>query len=119
MTTKIIVFMVMITCFTGVIKAFVDVEEVNDGDLGIVFEENYFLSKAYVRESESIVSNLTRLLEEFKSEEHILKGGSITEEELRAEEDPLFSDFMYQSKSYNPNASEAENYKKFKNVQVR
>ncbi|WP_256989092.1 HAMP domain-containing sensor histidine kinase [Bacillus sp. EB106-08-02-XG196] len=113
-TTKMIVFMMMITCFTGVIKAFVDVEEVNDGDLGIVFEENYFLSKAYVLESESIVSNLTRLFGEFKSEEHILKGGSITEEELRGEEDPLFSDFVYQSKSYNPNASEAENYEKFK-----
>ncbi|WP_335462537.1 HAMP domain-containing sensor histidine kinase [Neobacillus drentensis] len=113
-TTKIIVFMIMITCFTGVIKAFVDVEEVNDGDLGIVFEENYFLSQAYVRETESIVSNLTRLLGEYKSEEHILKGGSITEEELRAEVDPLFFDFLSQSKSYNPNASEAENYEKFK-----
>lgn len=113
-TTKIIVFMVMITCFAGIVKAFVDVEEVNDGDLGIVFEENYFLSQAYVRETESIVSNLTRLLGEYKSEEHILKGGSITEEELRGEVDLFYSDFLSQSKSYNPNASEAENYEKFK-----
>lgn len=113
-TTKIIVFMIMITCFTGVIKAFVDVEVVNDGDLGIVFEENYFLSQAYVQETESIVSNLTRLIGEYKSEEHILNGGSINEEELRNEEDPLYSDFVFQSKSYNPNASEAENYEKFK-----
>lgn len=113
-TTKIIVFMVMITCFAGIVKAFVDVEEVNDGDLGIVFEENYFLSQAYVRETESIVSNLTRLLGEYKSEEHILKGGSITEEELRAEVDPFYLDFLSQSKSYNPNISEAENYEKFK-----
>ncbi|WHZ02741.1 sensor histidine kinase [Neobacillus sp. YX16] len=113
-TTKIIVFMVMITCFAGIVKAFVDVEEVNDGDLGIVFEENYFLSQAYVRETESIVSNLTRLLGEYKSEEHILKGGSITEEELRGEVDPFYLDFLSQSKSYNPNISEAENYEKFK-----
>jgi signal transduction histidine kinase len=113
-TTKIIVFMMMITCFTGVIKAFVDIEEVNDGDLGIVFEENYFLSQAYVQETEGIVSNLTRLLGEYKSEEHILNGGSITEEEVRGEVDTFYIDFLSQSKSYNPNASEAENYEKFK-----
>ncbi|MCM3693314.1 sensor histidine kinase [Neobacillus niacini] len=113
-TTKIIVFMIMITCFTGVVKAFVDVEVVNDGNLGIVFEEDYFLSKAYVQETERIVSNLTRLLGEYKSEEHILNGGSITEEEVRAEVEPLYFDFSSQSKSYNPNASEAENYEKFK-----
>ncbi len=104
----------MITCITGVIKAFVDVEAVNDGDLGIVFEENYFTSQAYVEESETIVSSLTRLIGEYKSEEHILNGGSITEDELRGGEDPLFSDFVNLSKSYNPNASEAENYEKFK-----
>jgi signal transduction histidine kinase len=114
-TTKIIVFMIMITCLTGVIKAIVDVEEVNNGDLGIVFEKNYFLSQSYVEETERIVSHLTRLLGEFKSEENILNGGSITDEEVRAEVEPLFFDFMSQSKSYNPNASEAENYETFKN----
>jgi len=106
--------MIMITCFTGVIKTIVDVEAVNDGDLGIVFEDNYFFSQTYVRESETIVADLTRLLGEFKSEEHILKGGTISEDELRSEEEELFYDFQYHSKSYNPNLSEAENYEKFK-----
>ncbi len=106
--------MMMITCFTGVVKAIVDVEEVNDGDLGIVFEDNYFYSQAYMGESENIVSGLTRLIGEYKSEDHILKGGTINEEELRAEEGNLFSDFQIHSKSYNPNVSEAENQEKFK-----
>lgn len=106
--------MIMITCFTGVIKAFVDVEVVNDGDLGIVFEDNYFFSQAYVRESETIVGDLTRLIVEYKSEEHILTGGTITEEELRNEEENLFSDFQQYSRSYNPELGEEENYKKFK-----
>lgn len=113
-TTKIIVFMIMITCFTGAIKALVDVEEVNGGNIGIVFEENYFLSKSYMQETDLLLSNLTRLIGEYKNEEHILNGGSITEEDLRNEEDPLYSDFVFQSKSYNPNASEAENYETFK-----
>lgn len=113
-TTKIIVFMIVITCFTGIIKACLDVEVVNDGDIGIVFEDNYFLSQSYVRESEDIAGDLTRLIREYKSAEHILKGGTISEDELRIEEEPLYSDYQLHSKSYNPNGTEAENYEKFK-----
>ncbi|MFB3170211.1 HAMP domain-containing sensor histidine kinase [Neobacillus sp. 179-C4.2 HS] len=114
LTTKIVVFIVIILCFTGIIKAFVDVEMVNDGDFGIVFEKDYFHSNEYVRESETIISQLTRLLTEYKSEEHILKGGSINEDEVRSEEETLYSDFQVNSKSFNPNLSEKENYDKFK-----
>lgn len=114
LTTKIVVFIVMILCFTGIIKAFVDVEIVNDGDFGIVFEEDYFHSSEYVRESDAIIGQLTRLLTEYKSEEHIVNGGSISEDEVRSEEETLYSDFQVNSKSFNPNLSEKENYDKFK-----
>ena len=114
LTTKIVVFIMMILCFTGIIKAFVEVEIVNDGDFGIVFEEDYFHSSAYVRESETIIGELTRLLTEYKSEEHILKGGTISEDELRSEEEKLYSDFQVNSRNYNPNLGETENYEKFK-----
>jgi signal transduction histidine kinase len=113
MITKIIVFIMMISCFTGVIKKIIDIDVVNNGDAGIVFEDNYFLSESYVRESENLVNNLTRLMGEFKNEEHILKGGTINEEELRMEEQNLYSDYT-QTKSFNPNLSDAENYEKFK-----
>jgi signal transduction histidine kinase len=113
MITKLIVFIMMISCFTGVIKKMIDLDVVNHGDAGIVFEDSYFLSKSYVRESETIVNDLTRLIGEFKNEEHILKGGTISEEELKIEVDPLYSDYM-QSKSFNPNLSEDENYNQFK-----
>ncbi|MDQ0974809.1 signal transduction histidine kinase [Neobacillus niacini] len=114
LTTKIVVFIVMILCFTGIIKAFVDVEIVNDGDFGIVFEEDYFHSSEYVRESDAIIGQLTRLLTEYKSEEHIVNGGSISEDEVRSEEETLYSDFQVNSKNFNPNLSEKENYDKFK-----
>jgi signal transduction histidine kinase len=113
MTTKIVVFIIVIMCFTGVIKAFVDVEIVNDGDFGVVFEEDYLHSSAYVRESERIIGELTKLLTEYKSAEHIEKGGTISEDELRSEEEELYSEFQVNSKSYNPNKSEEENYERF------
>ena len=112
--TKILVFMIMILCFTGVIKAFVDVEVVNDGDFGIVFEEDYLSSREFVQEGEMITDHLTRLLGEFKNEEHIINGGTINEEELINEEEMFFNEFRFNSKNHNPNLSEAENYEKFK-----
>jgi signal transduction histidine kinase len=95
-------------------KSFLNVEKINAGDFGIVFEEDYYQSYAYAQESERIVLNLTRLLVDLKNEEHILKGGTISEEEIRNDEDNLFYDFQAYSRSYNPELSEEENYKKFK-----
>lgn len=112
MTTKIIVFIMMITCFTGAIQASVDLD-VND-HFGIVFEDNYFRSHSFVRESEPLIFNLSRLIGEYKNEEHILNGGTIRENELRNEEENLFEDYQFHSKSFNPNLSEAENYGNFK-----
>lgn len=114
--TKIIVFAIVITCFTGALTAFVHTAILSDGNFEIISEDNYFQSRAYVQESESLVSDLTQLMGEYKSEKYILKGGSIDEEELRIEVEDLYSDFQLQSKSYNPNLSEEENYKKFKEV---
>jgi len=116
MITKIVVFVIVILCFTGIIKKFIEVEVLNGGDFGIVFEDNYFLSNAYVRESENIIGDLTRLIGEYKNEEHILNGGTISEEELRYEEENLYSDYKANSRSYNPELSEEENYEKFKEV---
>ncbi|MFC0417072.1 histidine kinase dimerization/phospho-acceptor domain-containing protein [Cytobacillus solani] len=114
MTTKLIVFMIMLACFSGVMQAIANLVSVNDGDVGIVFEDNYFFSESYVRESENLISELTRLLGKYKSEENILKGGTINKDDQRMEEQNLFSEFQIDSKSYNPNLSEAENYEKFK-----
>lgn len=114
--TKIIVFIMVILCFTGASTQFVNVVVLNDGDFDTVFQEDYFLSRAYIRETEKVLSDLKRLISEYKSEEHILSGGSITEEELRGEEDNLFLDFQSNSRSYNPELSQEGNYEKFKEI---
>lgn len=111
---KIIVFMLVIFCFTGVIRELVKVKELNGVNFRIVFEDNYFLSDAYVRESDMLIKNLARLIGEFKNEENIQNGGLISEDKLKIEEQSLFGDFMENSQSYNPKLSESENYKIFK-----
>ncbi|WP_223592512.1 HAMP domain-containing sensor histidine kinase [Neobacillus bataviensis] len=114
LTTKIIVFMIAVGCFTGIIKAIVQVEVVNDGYFSMVMEDDYFLSQAFVRENQKVVGNLATLLREYKSEDNILKGGSISEERLRMEEQNLYLDFQQFSKSYRPDLREEENYSAFK-----
>lgn len=114
--TKLVVFIFMVLCFTGIMKAFVDVAIVNNVYFDHAVEDNYFQSQAYEEESEGLIFDLTRLIGEYKNEEHILKGGSISEEELRNEEGTIYEDFQAFSRSYNPNLSEEENYKKFKEV---
>lgn len=113
--TKIVAFIMVIICFTGFITALLDVVIASDDDFEIIFEDNYFHSKAYVRESEDILYNLARLIGEYKNEEHIASGGTISEEEWKREEIPLFGEYRGDPE-YNPNLTERENYERFKKV---
>ncbi len=114
--TKILAFVLVILCFTGLVTSIVQVENANDGDFGIIFEDNYFHSRAYIRESRSLVNDLTRLLGEYKNEEHIASGGTISEEEWSWEERQLFSEYQYQSPEYSYDLTEKENFERFKEV---
>lgn len=112
--TKATVFAVVILCFTGAIREFLNAAVLNEGDFAIVFEEDYFQSSSFIRQSEEPIGNLMQLMNEYKNEEHILNGGTISEDELRMEEEQLYSEFQLNSRSYNPELSEAQNYDKFK-----
>ena len=114
MIAKIIVFILVVFCFTGAIKAFVEGEVQTDGAFNSVTEESYLESQSFIQESENLIGDLTRLLDEYKNEEHILNGGSVSEDELSAIEQSLFYDSFQTSSSYNPNLSEEENVQKFK-----
>ncbi len=103
----------MIASFSGALKAIVDIIVVNDGDVKIVFEDSFFHSKSFVRESENLVGDLTGLMGKYKSEEHILTGGTIDKKELGFEEQNLYSEYG-DSNGFSPNLSEKENYEKFK-----
>lgn len=113
LVTKILVFIMVILCFTGAIKAFVDVVIIRDNNFSIVFEKDYFHSFSFVQESEGLISDLTTLLTEYKSEENIVNGGTISEEEIRLAEENLYYDFQANSLQYNPDASETKNHEMF------
>ncbi|WP_338472710.1 sensor histidine kinase [Niallia sp. XMNu-256] len=112
--TKIIVFIIAILCVTGMVQAFVEVEIVNDGNFGSVTEDHYFESEAYVQESQYLISDLTRLLGKYKSEEHILDGKSISEDEWEEVENNLFYSEFQHSESYQHELSEKKNFEIFK-----
>ncbi|MDZ5472354.1 HAMP domain-containing sensor histidine kinase [Bacillus sp. 31A1R] len=112
--TKTIAFIIAIVCFTGVIRAIVEVEFVNNGQFDIVIEDEYFEGRAFAQENGNLIGDLTRLLGEYKNEEHILSGKTISQDEWRSVEENLYSEFQYYSRSYNPQLNEENNFKKFK-----
>lgn len=112
--TKIIVFIIAILCFTGMARAVVEVEIVNDGNFSSVTEEHYIESMAYVKESERLIGDLTRLLGEYKSEEHILSGKTIRQDEWKQVEENLYYTEFQHSRSYDSELGEEKNYEKFK-----
>lgn len=95
-------------------RSIVEVEIVNDGNFSSVTEENYIESMAYVKESERLIGDLTRLLGEYKSEEHILSGKTIHQDEWKQVEENLYYTEFQHSRSYNPELGEEKNFEKFK-----
>lgn len=113
---KILVFLIAILCFTGSITIFFDINRLHNGDFSAAFEGSYYHGKGYLMDCENIVTSLRQITEKYKSEEHILNGGSVTEEELKREENQLFNEFQYNSKNYNPNLTAEENYQIFRGI---
>lgn len=105
--TKVIVFLIAVVCLTGTTKAIINME-FNEVHLSSINQDNYFESRAFADESYSIIASLTQLIGKYKSEEHILSGKTLTEEDDREINENLYNDFRY-SYRYNPNLSEVEN----------
>ncbi|WP_216641124.1 HAMP domain-containing sensor histidine kinase [Solibacillus sp. R5-41] len=105
--TKVIVFLFAVVCITGTVKTIIDME-VNEVHLSSINQKNYFESRAFADESYRIISPLAQLIGKYKSEEHILSGKTLTEEEIREIEGNLYNEFRYSYK-YNDNLSEKEN----------
>ena len=108
--TKIIVFTIVVLFFSGILKSIANVSALTDDDFGIVFEENYFLSKSYVQEVETVINSLSLLVGEYKSEEHILKGGTISNENIRAIEGELYPNFIGQSRIDKPSINDEQKF---------
>lgn len=111
--TKVIVFLIVMVCFSSAITIFLNMVGVHGGNFDIAFEENYYLGSDYLSKASNILDNLL-LIKEFQSEEHILSGGTVTEDSgIERERNNLFRDFE-NSRRYNHNLTYEENYEVFK-----
>jgi signal transduction histidine kinase len=111
LVTKVFFFLIAVVCLIGITKAIIEME-VNEVHLSSINQDNYFESLAFAEENYDVVSSLAQLIETYKSEEYILSGKTLTEEDNRAIEEELYNDFLY-SYRYNPDLSEAENKRIF------
>jgi len=115
MLAKVIAFVIVIVCFTSSVTIFLNLMGLHNGKLVIAFEDSYYLGNEYMSISSEVMGNL-RYLEEYKSEEYILSGKTLSNDEIANKEDTLFREFEFSSKGYNPNLSQEENKKIFKEV---
>ncbi|PKM89522.1 MAG: two-component sensor histidine kinase [Firmicutes bacterium HGW-Firmicutes-12] len=113
--TKLIVFIITILCFTCAITVFLDIAGFHRGDFEIVFEKDYYHSSDYENASNQVIQSLSNLIEEYKSEEHILEGGTITQEEIASKKDSLYRDWRY-NRDYNTTLSEEQGYERFEEL---
>lgn len=104
--TKVIVFLLAVICITGTVRAVV-VMESNGIYLSNINENSYFESQAFADESYSIIAPLTELIAQYKSEEHILSGKALTDEDTTTIEE-IYHDEYDSSYKYPENKSEAE-----------
>ncbi|MCR6545734.1 HAMP domain-containing sensor histidine kinase [Dehalobacterium formicoaceticum] len=111
--TKIIVFIIAILSFTTAITIFANYLLFNNRDYEAAFQESYFLSTDFPAESSGVLQDLRDITQIYQSEEHILNGGAIREDDLLQLKDNLFLEFRDNSRHYNPNFTEQENYKIF------
>ncbi|WP_288582697.1 MULTISPECIES: HAMP domain-containing sensor histidine kinase [Lysinibacillus] len=105
--TKVVVFLIAVACLTGIARVMINME-FNEIHLSSINQDNYFESRAFADESYSIIAPLAQLIGKYKSEEYILSGKTLTEEDNRRIEEELYYDFR-NSYRYNPNLSEEEN----------
>ena len=115
-TAKIIAFLLVVGCYTGLLTLFVTGVGLHNFDYNALTEESYYRSSDFTNVSNEMVQNITAIIGEYKSEENILSGRSITADELKIQEEELYRDFKETSKNYNPNMSEAENDQVFREV---
>jgi signal transduction histidine kinase len=111
--TKTIVFFIAILSFSFGITTFANIVIKHDGNFSPAFEKSYFQGTEFMSESSDIIYNIKEIVQKYKSEEHILSGGALSEDAIIEAKRDLFYEFRENSKDYNPNLSEEENFEIF------
>ncbi|MBU5595104.1 HAMP domain-containing histidine kinase [Amphibacillus sp. MSJ-3] len=92
---KIVVFLLMIASVAGLIYTSLNIFKITNGNIEILFENSFIESSSFKIEFDYTINQLTDLIDIYKSEENILEGNTIDNDELE----------MY---SYNDDAVDSE-----------
>ncbi len=114
--TKVIAFIIVILCFSGALTIILNVFAFHQGDLGILSEESYYQGRDYIDDSSQVVQDLMAVTVTYQSEEHILQGGTVTEDEIAARENRLYNEYELDYAQRNDDLSTAEKYNQFREV---
>lgn len=115
MVMKVAVFLVALLSFSGAATIFINVVVVQRLDFDIVSEESYYQGRDYLTAGTNIIESL-ETIQRLKNKETILAGQTLAEERIQNVETRLFDEFHYNSRNYNPNLSDQDNYKIFLEV---
>lgn len=116
LAAKSVACIMVVVCFTGIIGILYNTVGVHKLYLSMAFENSYFLGQGFGQDCINILGCLRQATGQYKNESYILSGGTIQQAEIASEEKSLFREFQFNSKSYNPNLTEEENYAIFKTV---
>ncbi|WP_352420410.1 HAMP domain-containing sensor histidine kinase [Proteiniborus sp.] len=108
--TKIIVFLIVITCFTGAISVFLNT--VNSNNLDIVFEDSFYHSAGFGADIHDITEILTMLIGTYKDEES--KANETQSKEVAIDDGNLKLEEEEGLKEYNSILQRLEKYKGLK-----
>lgn len=79
---KTIVFLLMIACVAGAMDAVYNIFKTTNGNIEIIFENNYMDSSSFTLKNEHTLQQLAELITIYKGEKHVLEGNTINKEEL-------------------------------------
>ncbi len=79
---KTIAFLLILACVAGIIYAASNIYKTTNGDFEIIFENSFLESSNFQMDNTQTINLLIDLIEFYISEENILKGNTIDDEEL-------------------------------------
>lgn len=103
------VFIIAVACFSGAVTIIFDVVRQNSNPINNALEDSYYQSDSYINDSLVVIDNLRKITRDYKSEEFILSGSTVTPDEINSQAESLYEEFTLNSKRYNPNLNEEEN----------
>src|SRR5690625_1434905 len=84
------IFLLMITSVAGTIYASLNIYKVTDGNIEMVFENDYITSSSFKMDNSHTISQLADLIDTYVSEENILEGNTIDKHGLEQRMEELY-----------------------------